>query len=257
VPYESFSAERLPDGRVLVGTAYEPAGGLKAGDPNLRLYAVVGSAVYSVYATPIGDLGRWAFLNVAGVYANGDAAIYQSGFGSVFVRLAGAAAAEPPPTSTPPPSPTTVATNIAPDADFESDPSSAYYTNGDATFAWAADRAHSGSRSLKIVSSTGGLARWMSVTSSIRAQAGGTYVASAWLQPLDASGGAVVAVDFWDASGAYLGTSESSAPVAGTQGWAQAAVQAVAPARTAFVRFELRLYGGGTVWADDVRLVQQ
>jgi hypothetical protein len=255
VPYESFSAERLPDGRVLVGTAYEPAGGLKAGDPNLRLYAVVGNAVYSVYSTPIGDPARWGFLSVAGVYANGDAALYQSGFGTVFVRLAGTGVADPPPTPSAPALPsTTPSANLAPDADFEADPSGTYYTNGAATFAWAADRARTGARSLKIVSSGAGLARWMTVTSAIRAQAGRAYVASAWLQPTDAPGGAVVALDFWDASGAYLGTTESSDPVAGTQGWTQAAVQALAPPGTVYVRLELRLYGGGTLWVDDVRL---
>jgi hypothetical protein len=259
VPYESFSSERLPDGRFLLGTAYEPAGGLKSGDASLRLYAVVGTTVYSVFASPIGDPTRWAFLDVAGVYANGDAAIYQSGFGSVFVRLGGTGSAEPPPPApivAPPPVPGAPA-NLAADGDFEADPANGYYTNGAGVFAWASDRAHSGSRSLRIVSDTAGLTRWMSVTSAIRAQAGRTYVASAWLQSLDAPGGAVVALDFWDASGGYLGTTESSAPVVGTQPWRQATVEALAPAGTVYVRVELRLFGGGTLWVDDLRLAQK
>jgi hypothetical protein len=147
--------------------------------------------------------------------------------------------------------------NLAPDPDFEANPSTGYYTNGSpATFTCATDAAHSGSYALKIVSSSSGLTRWMSVTTAIRASAGKTYSVSAWLKTSGASGGAVPAVDFWDASSTYLGTTVTSATVSGTQPWTQVSLQALAPPNTVYLRVEFRLNGGGTLWADDVVAAQ-
>jgi hypothetical protein len=147
--------------------------------------------------------------------------------------------------------------NLAPDPDFEANPSTSYYTNGSpATFTWVTDASHSPSSALKIVSTSSGLTRWMSVTTAIRAAAGKGYSASAWLKTSGASGGAMLAVDFWDASSTYLGTTVTSASVSGTQPWTQVSLHAVAPANTVYLRVEFRLNGGGTLWADDVVVSQ-
>jgi hypothetical protein len=148
--------------------------------------------------------------------------------------------------------------NLAPNPSFESDPSGAYYTHGAATFSWATDAAHSGTHALKIVSTqpAGTLARWMSQTAAIAATPGTTYTASVYLKTAFASSSARanLSIDFWDSNRAYLGVTADSAQLSGTQPWTSVSTTAKAPPRTAFVRLEFRLFGPGTLWADDVAL---
>ena len=146
--------------------------------------------------------------------------------------------------------------NIAPDADFESDPSGSYYTAGSAVFSWATDAAHSPSHSLKIVSTqpAGTLTRWMSRTTSIPATAGTTYTFSAYLKTSFGVNSANLSLDFWNAAGTWLGVTADSARLVSTHEWTYVFVTAKAPAKSAFVRMEFRLFGPGTVWADDASL---
>lgn len=105
VPYESFCARALPGGSgVLVGTVYE-ASGLKGGDPNLHLYAVVGGSVYRVYDAPIPNPAAFGFLCPVGVLPNGDVAVYRSGFGTLIVHLNSIVSPSPPAPPPPPPPP--------------------------------------------------------------------------------------------------------------------------------------------------------
>ncbi len=97
VPYEGFTGEKLPDGNFLIGNNYEGYG-LHNGDSNIHLYAVVGDNVYSVYNYAIANQSIVRTLAVTGVYPNGDVSVYESGVGTLFVRLNDGA----PPPLTPP-----------------------------------------------------------------------------------------------------------------------------------------------------------
>ena len=148
-------------------------------------------------------------------------------------------------------------TNLAHDADFESDPSVNYFYYGSGAFSWATDAAHSGTHSLKIASSqaAGTLTRWLSKTTDIQAQAGFTYSASAWLKTSNVTDHAVLTINFWDVNSAFLGGVDGGT-VAGTANWTQVNVQGVAPSGTAYIRLEFRLFGPGTLWSDDVVLTK-
>ncbi|MBI3855857.1 MAG: VCBS repeat-containing protein [Planctomycetes bacterium] len=159
----------------------------------------------------------------------------------------------PPPPPPPPPPSGTLARNPG----FETDPNTDYFPYGSATFSWATDAAHSGSHSLKVVSvqPAGTLTRWLSKTTSITAQAGATYKANAWFKTSGVSDHAVITINFWDANGAVLGGNDGGT-LSGTSNWTQLNVQGTAPAGTAFVRVEFRLWGPGSMWADDVTLTK-
>jgi hypothetical protein len=91
----------------------------------------------------------------------------------------------------------------------------------------------------------------MTNTSSIRVVAGRSYTVGAWLETLAATN-ARVAVSYWTSTLAYQGTTEESIALTGTGDWRQVTFSSRAPAGAAFMRVEIRLSGGGTVWADDV-----
>ena len=132
-----------------------------------------------------------------------------------------------------------------------------YFTHGSGTFKWASDAFHGGSRSVRVVTSqpAGSLARWLSKTTRIPATPGTLYTASAWLRTSGVTQYAQLTINFWNSSSTHLG-SFSSSSVTGTANWTQRSVQATAPANTAFIRVEFRLYGPGTLWADDVVLTK-
>jgi hypothetical protein len=155
----------------------------------------------------------------------------------------------------PPPPPPSGGSNLAPNPGFESDPNVDYFTHGSGTFSWASDAAHGGSRSLKIASGqpVTAYARWLSRTTRIPAQAGGVYTASVWLKTANAGGRGVLAMNFWNASSAVLASLEGGS-ITGTRDWTKVSVTGTAPAGTAYVRVEFRLWGPGTLWADDVSL---
>jgi hypothetical protein len=159
-----------------------------------------------------------------------------------------------PPPPPPPPSPSS---NLARNPGFESDPNVDYFPYGSATFSWASDAAHGGSRSVKVqsVQPAGTLTRWLSKTNSIGAQAGGVYRASAWFRTSGVTDRAVITVNFWDANSVHLGSTDGGT-LSGTSNWTLLTTQATAPANTAFVRVEFRLWGPGSMWADDVTLIR-
>lgn len=179
---------------------------------------------------------------------------------TVVVRVtatntAGSASADSQPTAvvTPP----VDAANLMPDPDFEASPQQ-YYAYGTGAYTWAADAAHSGSRSLKIVrSDSSDYGRWMTVTGVIRVQPGKTLTARAFLRTVAVSQGATLTLTFWNASQQYVGLTVDSPRLTGTQDWSPAAVAAVVPATAATVRVEFRLWGAGTLWIDDASLTQQ
>lgn len=150
-----------------------------------------------------------------------------------------------------------VAGNLAPDADFETDPDGSYYTHGMGTFSWATDQAHSSAHALRVVSGqpSGATARWMTIIPAIPVTPGAAYDVSAWMKVQDVNhGNAQLVVTFWSAARAYVAGSAYASPatITGTTDWTQLALAARAPAGSAFMRIEFRLTGPGTMWADDV-----
>jgi hypothetical protein len=96
----------------------------------------------------------------------------------------------------------------------------------------------------------------MSNTTAIPATPGSTYTASVYLTTAFASSSARanLSIDFWDSARTYLGVTADSAQLVGTQDWTYVFTSSKAPPRTAYVRLEFRLFGPGTLWADDVTL---
>jgi hypothetical protein len=147
-------------------------------------------------------------------------------------------------------------TNLAPDPTFESSPYASYYTWDPASYSWAVDAARSPTHSLKIVSTrpAGAMTRWMTNTTAVTAAGGTTYTGSVYLKTAGAHR-ANLSLTFWNAPVNYLGLTAYSQAVSGTRDWTQVSVQAKAPAGTAHVRIEFRLFGPGTRWGDDVNVV--
>jgi hypothetical protein len=148
--------------------------------------------------------------------------------------------------------------NLAPNPGFEEPLASSYRPHGSCDFAHAADAAHDGARSVKIVSTQprGTLCRWLSVLSTIPVTPG-PFSVGAFVKTEDVTQGAAqLAVTFWDASGAYIpGSAHDVGPgLDGTHDWTAVGGQVTAPAGAAFLRLELRLFGPGTAWFDDLIL---
>jgi glycerophosphoryl diester phosphodiesterase len=147
--------------------------------------------------------------------------------------------------------------NLAPDPDLEQDPAATYSGDGNATFTWAGDAAHSPTHSLKLVSTQGSdsTARWLSKPDAVAVSAGSEYTVSAWLRTAGVTAGhAELDVTFFDAGGDYIDGSAVQAPTtpSGTTDWTLAQLTAAAPAGAATMRLEFRLVGPGTLWVDDV-----
>jgi hypothetical protein len=123
-----------------------------------------------------------------------------------------------------------------------------------ATYSWALDQARSPIHSLKIVSSSSALTRWMTQTTRIAAQAGRIYTSRVWARTAGLAGSVRLSLTFWNAAGSYLGVTADSPPLGGTQVWTQLSVSQPAPPGTAYVRIEMRQTGVGTSWWDDLEL---
>jgi len=65
--------------------------------------------------------------------------------------------------------------NLAPDADFESDPSSSWFGRGPCSFTWATGVSHSPTHALRIDSDTSALCRWLSEIPAIPVNPGESY----------------------------------------------------------------------------------
>ena len=144
--------------------------------------------------------------------------------------------------------------NHAADSSFEDQPDP-YYHWGPGTFSWVDNVAHTGSHSLEVSSTSGGLSRWLSNTTSLQAFPGQRYHGSVWVKTQDVAGNANITLTFWNSHGNYIGGSAAgSSDVGGTNGFTQLSVTTTAPAGTAFVRLEFRQDGTGTSWFDDAEL---
>lgn len=196
----------------------------------------IGSATSASYTLTTSDVGSTIRIRVTASNSAGTASADSTATAAVAAS------------ATPPSNPT----NLAPNPSFELDPFSSYYTHGTASYSWTTDAAHSGSRSLKIVSTSWSLTRWLSNTNSIAASAGKTYVVSGYVRTISGSG--TLAVNFWKSDRSYTGTTCETTSSSGD--WALVSTSCAAPAGTAFVRLEMRLWVPGTVWFDDVSVNQ-
>ncbi len=145
--------------------------------------------------------------------------------------------------------------NLAPDPSFEISPTTYYFANGAGKAVVTSAASHSGQQSWQITGKGSGATRVISRYKEVSAQPGATYEASAWFQLAGVGKNALLAMNFWSASGARLGSTKLSPKLSGSQSWASVSIQGVAPAKTAYVRVEAKLTGTGTLWYDDVSIV--
>ena len=165
----------------------------------------------------------------------------------------------PTPTPSPTPTPTPVpSANLAPNPSFETNPSTYYFTHGTGTFTWAGDAFNSGTKSLKIISTSTGtdLTRWLSITNKITAEPNKLYQATVYIKTNNVIKNSLLALNFWDANSQVLKT-YLSPTLTGTNNWKQLTIEGLAPANTKYIRVEFRLIGSGTIWADDVKLIRK
>ena len=148
--------------------------------------------------------------------------------------------------------------NLAPNPGFEEPLASTYQPHGPCTFSHATDAVHDGTRSVKIESTQprGTLCRWLSVLAAIPVTPGPFSVGGFVKTQAEKQGVARLTLTFWDASGAYIpGSAHDIAPgLDATHDWTAVGGQVTAPPGAAFLRLELRLFGPGTVWFDDLIL---
>jgi hypothetical protein len=159
-------------------------------------------------------------------------------------------------TTTTAPAPTVSASpapnpGLAPNPGFELDPAASYYSSGTAAFSWASDAAHSAAHSLKIASADSGLSRWGNQPALLPVTAGASYDIGAFFKLASVTSQARLGVSFYGANG-FLSAAAGPEALSGTSDWRQTSMSVVVPAAATSMRVEFRLYGTGTLWADDV-----
>ena len=148
--------------------------------------------------------------------------------------------------------------NLLPNADFEANPFTEYFTVGDGTFAWNNTASHSGTHALSI-SGDEGLSRWLTKTRLLTVNpAAEGYTLSAWLRGTGIEPDTVrLTINYWDADLNYLFGDELQ--LTPTETWTRFAhqTQRPIPDEAVYVRVEFRLYGAGQLWIDDARLTER
>jgi hypothetical protein len=114
IPYPAFTDATLPDGSILVGSYYQAIGGYTWNDPNLHLYVVAGGVATQVASYPIRSTAQIQYLEVEGVFPNGDAALLVSGFGTWIVHVTTRLASPLPTTTAPTATQVTTTTTCGP-----------------------------------------------------------------------------------------------------------------------------------------------
>jgi hypothetical protein len=153
---------------------------------------------------------------------------------------------------------------LAPDPGFEAAPAGTWapvhQRGGRASFTWTTDPVHGGDHAVSITSSRSStsLARWITSV-PIPVRAGQALRCEGWLKAVRVAGSGRLDMTFHDRNGAYVPDSAVSSAddgqvVTGTREWTKLSFRGTAPAKAASVRIEIRLYGTGTLVADDVSL---
>ena len=188
--------------------------------------ANIASATGSSYLLVAGDVGSTIRVQVTA--SNGAGSNAATSAATTVVQAAG-----PP-------------VNLVLNPGFETNPSE-WPTLGNGATSWATDSVHSGSRSVKIVTTNESLTRW---TQLFNVSPGQHYDASAWIRAT--SGRGSLAITFWNGT-TYTGLTLETALVTGD--WQRVTLSATVPSGANRIRLELRsAYTRGTRWFDDAEL---
>lgn len=143
-----------------------------------------------------------------------------------------------------------------------------YVYHGDnATFFQTNDasEAHTGKRSLKIISNNSGartnsvseLTRWMTGITQYPVTAGERLTTSVYMKSQNVSERGVLAVSYFKDKGsgtwadAWVSTATSQSQVSGSSDWKKLSLSMDIPQDAKYARFEFRLFDKGTLWVDD------
>jgi hypothetical protein len=89
---------------------------------------------------------------------------------------------------------------------------------------------------------------------------GKTYTIAVWMKTFNVNSylgsGALLAVQFFDGYGMPTDVKAVSDPLTGTNDWTEMSVTITAPVEAERIRIALIINGTGTVWFDDVSLIQ-
>jgi hypothetical protein len=146
---------------------------------------------------------------------------------------------------------------LAPNRFFEFDPSLHYQHDGAGTLSWADDQSYSPTHALKLESNAPAsvLARAMTATTAVPID-GRPLDVAAWLKTEDVEhGDARLVLTFWSAAKTYISAVDSTT-LTGDNAWTQLTLGRTPPAGAAYVRVEFRLRGPGTIWIDDLSVLQ-
>ncbi len=227
----------------------------------------------SAYFTPSNDWQAFGFTTQAtppanAVYVRAEFRLHGSGslwIDQVELTAEGIATPTPTPTMTPTVTPTPVATNLLPNPSFESDPNIDYSTDGNlGTFEWANEGQAGSNRSLfvsqPLTTTTDIYARWFSKRERVVHNSETTaYTLSGYFKSQDTGTDSLkLVVNYWDADLSYIEDSVQSAVFTPNNDWQAFSftTQASPPVNAVYVRAEFRLHGGGSLWIDNVSLVE-
>lgn len=125
-----------------------------------------------------------------------------------------------------------------------------------AQFACDSTVAHSGTASARISDSTGdptGVPAFYTSPVDAHVAPGQVYTASVWARGANLGGRTDIALAWFDAHDAYLGSITSPLLPTGTTGWTQLTASGTAPAGAAYVQIHCQsAFNPGTAWFDDV-----
>ena len=147
-----------------------------------------------------------------------------------------------------------VAPNLAPNPNFELDPSTSYLTKRDGDVLLG-DRPVALGDALAQDRLDDRNAQALDVEDKCdRGDAGYEYTACVYLKTQSVGANAAyLSVNFWNVSQVYIpATVDSTTKLSGTNDWTQVCRTTTSPAGTAYIRVEFRLTSPGTLWADDV-----
>jgi len=196
---------------------------------------------------------KFAGTSAPGLYQT---QLYGNGALNAKILLSGSSTPTPTPKPSTTPTPTLPpsGTNLLPNSSFETTLGTDYFTHGTASFYQVTDAARTGTHSLKIVStdsSTSVFSRWLSTNSILTVTPGTTYTTSVFARKTG-SGYAQLVINFWGPGPYDLISNHESSSLTQDNTWSQLTRTVTAPTSAKYARVEMRLYGAGSAWFDDI-----
>jgi hypothetical protein len=132
---------------------------------------------------------------------------------------------------------------------------------GNPSFARVSSVKYEGDYSVRIHAAKYAIGGWnKSGNQMISITGGRTYTINAFIKTLDVNSsrgsGALLAVQFFNGSGSPTDTLGVSDPLTGTNDWSEISIMLTAPDNAEKLRISLILNGTGTVWFDEVSIIQ-